>query len=125
MINRVHAACERSTCQRVVGRALCDVPVLADCAQNGQSSAESSLTLEERNGSEVPGGFMPAWRRAGEDHGLRFSLQDVRFSGQSDWRAHPDGSFVRACEWDPQTRPFETSWNRRSDDLLRVNLLSD
>jgi carbohydrate-selective porin OprB len=55
---------------------MCQYSLIAH-AQNGRSSAGPSPTLEEGNGSEVSGGFMPAWRRAGEDHGLRFSLQDT------------------------------------------------
>ena len=55
-------------------------------AQNGRSSAGSSPTLEEGNGSEVPGGFMPKWRKAGEDHGVEFSLQDTY-----DFQGNPTG----------------------------------
>jgi carbohydrate-selective porin OprB len=55
-------------------------------AQDGRSSAGSSPTLEEGNGSEVPGAFMPKWRRALEDHGLKFSLQDTY-----DFQGNPAG----------------------------------
>ena len=64
---------------------MCQYSLIAH-AQNGRSSAGSSPTLEEGNGSEVPGGFMPKWRRAGEDHGLKFSLQDTY-----DFQGNPTG----------------------------------
>ena len=76
-----------NACRRPIDRAnvgalqvalalLCLFPQLAH-AQNGRSSAGSSPTLEDGNGSQIPGGFMPEWRRAGEDHGIKFSLQDT------------------------------------------------
>jgi porin len=68
-----------------VPAALCLFPSLAD-AQNGRSSAGSSPALEDGNGSQIPGGFMPQWRRAGEDHGIKFSLQDTY-----DFQGNPAG----------------------------------
>jgi|ERR1035437_8319988 hypothetical protein len=64
---------------------MCQYSLIA-YAQNGRSSAGSSPTLEEGNGSEVPGELMPKWRRAGEDHGLKFSLQDTY-----DFQGNPTG----------------------------------
>lgn len=68
---------------------MCQYSLIAH-AQNGRSSAGSSPTLEEGNGSEVPGGFMPKWRRAGEDHGLKFSLQDTY-----DFQGNPAGGLTQ------------------------------
>jgi len=55
-------------------------------AHNGRTSAGSSPTLEDGNGSQVPGGFMPRWRRAAEEHGIKFSLQDTY-----DFQGNPSG----------------------------------
>lgn len=85
-----------NACRRPIDRAnvgalqvalalLCLFPQLAH-AQNGRSSAGSSPTLEDGNGSQIPGGFMPEWRRAGEDHGIKFSLQDTY-----DFQGNPAG----------------------------------
>jgi hypothetical protein len=68
---------------------MCQYSLIAH-AQNRRSSSGSSPTLEEGNGSEVPGGFMPKWRRAGEDHGLKFSLQDTY-----DFQGNPAGGFTQ------------------------------
>jgi porin len=55
-------------------------------AQDGRSPAGSSPTLEDGNGSQVPGGFMPKWRRAAEDHGVKFSLEETY-----DFQGNPTG----------------------------------
>jgi porin len=55
-------------------------------AQSGRSSASSSPSLEDGNGSQVPGGFMPEWRRTAEEHGIKFALQDTY-----DFQGNPAG----------------------------------
>jgi porin len=55
-------------------------------AQNGRTSAGSSPTLEDGNGSQIPGKFEPRWRRAGEKHGLVFAWQDTY-----DFQGNPSG----------------------------------
>lgn len=46
-------------------------------AQNGRTSAGSSPTLDEGNGSQISGAFMPKWRRLAEERGVKLVLQDT------------------------------------------------
>ena len=61
-------------------------PWPAAFGQNGRTSAGSSPALEDGNVSQVPGAFMPKWRRSAEEHGIKFSLQDTY-----DFQGNPSG----------------------------------
>ena len=55
-------------------------------AQNGRSPAGSSAPMEDGNGSQLPGGFMPEWRRSAERHGVTVTLEEIY-----DFQGNPSG----------------------------------
>lgn len=55
-------------------------------AQNGRSSAGSSPVFEDGKGSQIPGAFMPKWRKNAEERGVKFALQDTY-----DFQGNPAG----------------------------------
>ena len=70
----------------IIAAILMSVVVCAGRAQSGRTSAGSSPSLEDGNGSEIPGAFMPHWRAGAEKHGIKLSLQDMY-----DFQGNPSG----------------------------------